>query len=95
MTVNDELAMLLGDAAPPAADTHLSDQSSPYHDFDAIAPDPMMLGLGGMHEGGLGFDANGMTQTRAPLEADTDFGFDFNSMASTGMSMWNAPMGME
>ncbi|KAI5890685.1 uncharacterized protein SCHCODRAFT_02351135 [Schizophyllum commune H4-8] len=98
LTVNDELAMLLGDAVPPTAEAHLSDQSSPYNDFDGFAADPALLGLAGTD--GMGFDANGMTQTRQPLGAssgpDSGHDLDFNSMASSGMSMWNAaPMGME
>ncbi|KAI5825380.1 hypothetical protein K523DRAFT_323772 [Schizophyllum commune Tattone D] len=91
LTVNDELAMLLGDAAPPPA------ESSLYNDFDGFAADPM-LGLTGTD--GMGFDASGMTQTRRPLgeslAPDAEFGMDFNNMASSGMSIWNAaPMGMD
>ncbi|KAL1679398.1 fungal-specific transcription factor domain-containing protein [Schizophyllum commune] len=100
LTVNDELAMLLGDAAPPPVESRLPDESSPYNGFDGFAADPMLLGLTGTDEGGMEFDANGMTQTRQPLGASLGsvavYGMDFNDMASSGMSMWNAaPMGMD
>ncbi|KAL1745710.1 fungal-specific transcription factor domain-containing protein [Schizophyllum fasciatum] len=98
LTVNEELAMLLGDAAPPPVEpSPFVGPSSMANGYSAYGSTPLAFGLGDVGPSDMAFTGNGGVEAQGmgpEMGPVAGFGFDFNTVASTGMSMWNAPMGM-
>ncbi|TRM69375.1 fungal-specific transcription factor domain-containing protein [Schizophyllum amplum] len=92
LTLNDELEMLLGDAAPnlhPQEDTFSApSQSSPSDVYNGAFADVAAPGFATVAD--MYTPSGAVTQGIAP---HANYSFDFN-MASSGMSMWNVPIGL-